>query len=268
MNIWCMRIRIFIIAFSILAWNCTKIQAPSNKLPVISNITQFPDQITPGDVIIVKANIDDPDGFVQEADLIYKINSVEHEIRLDTLFGFYYTDIPAQRVETTIDYYVRASDDYGQSVSSISSCTVQYDQFAIYLSPLEDTIAVGETCIKMLKIVDVVRLFGMTFNLIYDNSGISIDSVTIPVNSFWEGREYLFHYEPTDSSMEVGISAIQTEGMDDISGSGCVALIYISSIRTGLYNIGIGNILVVDERGVINASLPLLLRDYATVYVL
>ncbi|HBZ02043.1 MAG TPA: hypothetical protein DEO84_12065, partial [candidate division Zixibacteria bacterium] len=109
---------------------------PSNRLPVIEDISLYPTPIVPGQITTVLAHIYDTDGIITQADLVYDNGTNEYTVHMDTLSGFYYASIPPLRIETGIFYHIVALNAHGQSSSPNGYFVVQFYQLAAYLSPL------------------------------------------------------------------------------------------------------------------------------------
>lgn len=102
--------------------------------PTISNITRNPDIVNYGQQVTVSAQIEDPDGTVADAKLLYRVNSgTRQEVTMTNSGGnSYVATIPAQNDSAVVDFFIRSEDNQG-NVSTNPSDTVQGMYFYLVL---------------------------------------------------------------------------------------------------------------------------------------
>ncbi|NOU18248.1 MAG: T9SS type A sorting domain-containing protein [Bacteroidales bacterium] len=98
-----------------------------NILPTISDITLNPQNPLTGQAVLVSTNITDSDGAIQEAYLMWGMNSgdLANKVVMTLNGGSYKGTIPAQSVAGTIYYTINAKDNSGETkTTNQSSFTV------------------------------------------------------------------------------------------------------------------------------------------------
>jgi hypothetical protein len=246
---------------------CSQPESPNNSGLTIMEFGRDHDQVSPYTAPRIWAKISNPENERFSVELVYFVNSFEDTVTMEYISDAFYAGIPSQIVETEVKYYIRAWNLNSETRTDTISYTVQYYEFAAYLSPVSDTVSVDGSITLSFKMSEVIALFGASIELIYDTSSISIDSFFVPDGSIWGQHECLFYRVDSDSSVVIAISEVQTDGLDNINGSGTLFGFKVTGRRTGSYNIRLGHIFLIDEWGRENGGLPLLIRNNATIVV-
>lgn len=140
------------------------------------------------------------------------------------------------------------------------------ETFYMNLMPEASAIGPGENITLTGSINSVEGLFAVTFDLVFDSTILSYESLTIPQTGLL-GNSVLSFSNTISGGVSVSLGRIQTEANDNVSGNGVLFEITFSAAGTGTTNIQYQNIFIIDEQGVENSDINNLILNNAEVVV-
>jgi hypothetical protein len=95
---------------------------------------------------------------------------------------------------------------------------------------------------------------------------LEVDRVLVPESSLLEPDCISFH-ESINEGESVSLGRTQSDGDDNVSGSGVLCLIVLSSRSGGVDTVRVRNVMIIDQAGNTNPDLGNLVKESAIVVV-
>lgn len=140
------------------------------------------------------------------------------------------------------------------------------ETFYINLTPETSTIDQGENITLIGSINSVEGLFAIAFDLVFDSTVLSFESLATPQTGIL-GNSVLSFSNLISGGVSVSLGRVQTEGNDNVSGSGTLFEITFSAVAAGTTIIQYQNIYIIDQDGAENSDIDNLAPSNAEVIV-
>ncbi len=140
------------------------------------------------------------------------------------------------------------------------------ETFYINLAPESSAIGPGENITLTGSINSVEGLFAVAFDLAFDSTILSFESLTIPQTGLL-GSGVLNFSNTISDGVSVSLGRTQTEGDDNVSGSGTLFEITFSAVAAGTTSVQYQNVFIIDEEGAENSDIGNLILTNAEVVV-
>lgn len=135
-----------------------------------------------------------------------------------------------------------------------------------YVSFIPDSVQanVGDTLILTGYINSVEGLFAISFDLVFDTSFVTCQSLALPPDGIM-GQNALSFSDGIDGGVSVSIGRIQTSANDNIAASGPLFEVKFIAAALGNAEIMYSNVYIIDENGQVNGDLARL--DMRVLYI-
>lgn len=143
---------------------------------------------------------------------------------------------------------------FGMECSKSSRPEPVDDTFYISFIPDSVQAAVGDTIILTGFINSVENLFAITFDLVFDTSFVTFQSLTLPPDGIM-GQNALSFSDEIDGGVSVSIGRVQTSANDNVAASGPLFEAKVIAAAAGSAEIMYSNIYIIDENGQVNGDL-------------
>ncbi|MBD3169474.1 MAG: hypothetical protein GF307_08320 [candidate division Zixibacteria bacterium] len=139
--------------------------------------------------------------------------------------------------------------------------------FYVSLTPQNDTVDIDSSTTLTGSINEVSNLFAITFDLLFDTSLVKVDTVMVPADGIWGSGSGLVFFQRNHDGISIGLGKVQTEGNDNVSGSGEFFTIDFTGNSAGSAQIVYDDISIVDENGTSNSNINNLQTKSAQIVV-
>ena len=156
-------------------------------------------------------------------------------------------------------FSVIVSDGSLADTQAVTVSVTQSSVFYLGMRPRSNTISVNNDATLTISINAVDSLFGITFDIEFDTSVISVDTsgaLTVPQTSILYSDSTIYFYRAISTGISVSVSKVNISGVDDnVSGSGPLCQIVFTGKGSGSTDVEIDNVLIINDTGETNASL-------------
>jgi len=218
------------------------------------------------DSCIVSATVIDQESGISSATFYLSYFHYFNALPTTNLADSFFAIIPGMSEGYTIRYFIEAIDN---SNNIALSDTMHYyiPVFKIYIAPEIDTLNIDSTIVFTLQLQGAKDIFAISVDVTYDTTIIDLDTVTLAEPNLLGSEDLIFLYQNTPDGLSVGIGRIQTDGNDNISGSGPLFDMTFEGIYEGSSLIEPQNIMIRDEDGLENIYLDSIRIESSVIYV-
>ena len=121
-------------------------------------------------------------------------------------------------------------------------------QMSIRVDPARVEASAGQSFDLEIYVEDVTDLFGITFEVAFDSTVVQCETPAATAGPFM-GDSPLFLSVGDSGRVSMGLSLIQTESADGISGSGLLATVHLKALSANMSPLLLQNVQMIRDDG-------------------